>query len=409
LLRFVWLLLFLLLIPAFALTDTTSTPLVRRSPSPMTRTYKVSVLQDPTAGIVIFEFKGSRGNIFINEQQMCRNQNRCIGEIPAGEYTVALRQEGYLDSLFTIQVPSGTNYYPTALREKPGVLALLTLDAETKQPVVGTVYLDDKEMGPTPWTGPVPPETKTITVRAPRHLETTVSERPPKRSQISATIAMPITKGAKMKHLEADCFEMGSESGKKDEMPVHKVCLDSFAMDQYEVSQERFQKVMGLSPSFFGGCKDCPVESITWKQASAYCSKLGKRLPTEAEWEYAARAGSSSKWGCGIMSTCLSGVAWYSGNSDKHTHPVGTRSSNSWDIYDMQGNVAEWTSDWYGHTYYAFSPKDNPKGANGGDSHSVRGGSYEDADKYMLPSVRGGFDPAFRETTIGFRCAMDLN
>ncbi len=379
-----------------------------RSPNPKPKNVVAARLSDPKASVVQLEFMDGAGTVLINGHRICVKQTRCMGEIPMGEYEITLSRDGYLDSLFLIKVPSGTNYYATALREKPGVLNIKSIDAKSGSPVVASVFIDDKEVGKTPWTGPIEKTVKSVALRAPWYSELKIMDRPAPRKEMNIAARIAATSTKEMKKLRKDCFEMGSEDGRKAEMPVHKVCLNEFYMDQFEVTHSQYRNITGDEPSFFAACGDkCPVESVNWKQAKAYCERVGKRLPTEAEWEYAARAGSNSKWGCGFIGACVGGVAWYKGNSDRRPHPVGERQPNSWGLYDMQGNVSEWTADWYGETYYAFSIKDSPKGANGGVSKVARGGSWDEKDEVMMPSARSGYDPNFRETTLGFRCAMD--
>lgn len=380
-----------------------------RPPNPKPKNVIAARMEDPNAHIVQLEFKDGQGNVSINGHKICQKQTRCMGEIPNGEFEILLTREGFKDSLFFIRVPNGTNYYSTALVEKPGVLTLTAVDAKSGKPIAASVFLDEKEMGKTPWTGPIERSVKFIGLRAPWYRELQIQDRPAPRKQMTIAARMGESSTKDMKKLSKGCFSMGSDEGQKSERPVHEVCVNEFYMDQYEVTHAQYRKVTGTDPSFFANCgDDCPVESVNWKHAKAYCEKMGKRLPTEAEWEYAARAGSNSKWGCGFIGACIGGVAWYKGNSDRRPHSVGERQPNGWGMYDMSGNVSEWTADWYGETYYAFSIKENPKGANGGVSKVARGGSWDDRDEAMMPSARSGYDPNFRETTIGFRCAMDL-
>lgn len=382
--------------------------MVVRSPSPKPKNIVAAKMSDPGASIVQLEFKDGPGTVTINGHRICVKQARCMGEIPQGEYEVNLSRDGYLDSNFIIRVPQGTNYYATALQEKPGIMSLQAVDAKTSKPFAAIVVLDDKEVGQTPWTGPIAKTVKSVALRAPWYKELAISDRPPPRKELTVSARMAGVSTKDMKRIRKGCFSMGSEEGQKSEKPVHEVCVGEFYIDQFEVTQAQYMAVAHDEPSFFAACGDnCPVESVNWKQAKAYCDRVGKRLPTEAEWEYAARAGSNSKWGCGFIGACIGGVAWYKGNSGGKPHAVGERQPNGWGLYDMSGNVSEWTADWYGETYYAFSLKQDPKGANGGVSRVARGGSWDDRDEAMMPSARSGYDPNFRETTVGFRCAMN--
>lgn len=222
-------------------------------------------------------------------------------------------------------------------------------------------------------------------------------------------------KAAEMVALKGGCFQMGSAKGTPAEQPVHEVCLDPFKMDKYEVTQAQFQAVMGLdNPSHFSG-SDLPVDSATWFEADAYCKKLGKRLPTEAEWEYAARGGTTTTfyWGdtvkgneanfCDKNCTLMTRVAaiddGYAGSA-----PPGKFPPNPFGLYDMAGNLAEWTNDWMNETYYRVSPKKNPPGSHATTARVVRGGSWESTAGFLRSSNRAAYWVKMRNYAIGFRC-----
>jgi formylglycine-generating enzyme required for sulfatase activity len=208
-----------------------------------------------------------------------------------------------------------------------------------------------------------------------------------------------------MATIPAGCFQMGSIDGEADEKPVHKVCLSAFNMDKTEVTQGAYTAVIGSNPSYFSSCGDnCPVEQVDWSQAKAYCEQVGKRLPTEAEFEYANRAGSTTKYQCGNDESCLDRIAWYKANSNSQTHPVGQKQPNAWGLYDMTGNVWEWTSDWYGN-YDQGSGKD-PKGEASGSDRVDRGGSWFSDAQDLRSALRYSIGPAFRNINLGFRCAL---
>jgi formylglycine-generating enzyme required for sulfatase activity len=178
-------------------------------------------------------------------------------------------------------------------------------------------------------------------------------------------------------------FEMGSNDGAKNEKPVHKVKISqSFFMGKYVVTQTQYEKVMGNNPSQFKG-ENLPVEKCyMYASAESFCKKAssltGKsiRLPTEAEWEYACRAGTKTKYNTGDNDAALKQAGWFGVNSDGKTHPVGQKKPNAWGLYDMHGNVWQCCQDWYGEDYYGKSPVEDPQGPTQGTYRGVlRGGS----------------------------------
>jgi len=208
--------------------------------------------------------------------------------------------------------------------------------------------------------------------------------------------------------IPAGCFQMGSNDGEDDEKPVHQVCLSAFSMDKYEVTQGQYKSAMGSNPSNSTSCGDnCPVESVDWNQAKAYCERAGKRLPTEAEWEYANRAGSTTKWSCGNDESCLGSIAMYDDfMNDSRLRPVGQMQANAWGLYDMTGNISEWTNDWYDKNYYGQSPSQNPRGPASGSYRVRRGGSWLNNPEGMRSASRGSRSSSDRVTNLGFRCAL---
>jgi formylglycine-generating enzyme required for sulfatase activity len=209
-------------------------------------------------------------------------------------------------------------------------------------------------------------------------------------------------------------FSMGSKSleGEPDETPQHQVTMQGFYIDKYEVTKEDYQKVMGNNPSANKGCAVCPVENVTWYEAQEYCKKIGKRLPTEAEWEYACRAGSMGPFSYGP--TLSSEQANFNGNKPfggvapgqykEKIVPVGIYAPNAWGLYDMHGNVAEWCSDWYDASYYGNSVKENPQGPVDGKLKVVRGGAWNSSGVGLRSARRAGYNPTIRLGSIGFRC-----
>ena len=211
--------------------------------------------------------------------------------------------------------------------------------------------------------------------------------------------------------VKGGCFHKGDTfgDGSYDEKPVHEACLSDFYIGKYEVTQAQWQTVMGNNPSKFTGDRR-PVEMVSWEDAQNFIAKLNQmtgknyRLPTEAEWEYAARSGGRrEKWAGTSDESQLGDYAWFQGNSGSRTHVVGTKKPNGLGLYDMSGNVLEWVEDRYDDVYYEESPKDNPRGARTGDSRVVRGGSWFGNARYVRASARSWGHPANRFYTLGFR------
>lgn len=216
--------------------------------------------------------------------------------------------------------------------------------------------------------------------------------------------------------VKGGCYQMGDTfgDGESDEKPVHEVCVDDFYMGKYEVMQGEWEKVIGNNPSYFKNCGDnCPVEQVSWNDIQDFIGKLNEfplnkgglrglyRLPTEAEWEYAARSGGKREKYAG--GDYVDSVAWYDSNSGKKTHPVGTKSPNGLGIYDMSGNVWEWVQDWYGEKYYSESPRNNPKGPYSGQARVLRGGSWYRVDRHTRSASRGRGNPVIMNLNYGFR------
>ena len=229
--------------------------------------------------------------------------------------------------------------------------------------------------------------------------------------------------GMKLALIPAGEFLMGSPDNDRDawesEQPKHTVRITKpFYMGVTEVTQEQYERVMGTNPSIFKGAQ-LPVERVSWEDAVKFCRELSAlpaersagrvyRLPTEAEWEYACRAGSKTKWSFGDAEPSLGEYAWYHSNSGEKTHPVGTKKPNAWGLYDMHGNVWEWCSDWYAEAYYANSPLDDPTGATSGSSRVLRGGSWAHNARSCRSAYRDGSTPSDRSNYLGFRLAFSL-
>ena len=211
-------------------------------------------------------------------------------------------------------------------------------------------------------------------------------------------------------------FTMGCTSEQRadcndDERPIQNVSLNDYYISKYPVTQRLWKKVMGTNPSHFSG-PELPVESVSWNEVQMFVKELnamtGKkyRLPTEAEWEYAARGGVKSKSQKYSGSNDLGKVAWHGNNSEQRTHDVGTKQPNELGIYDMSGNVWEWVQDWKENYSSSQKLKTNPAGPNFGINRVYRGCSWQDADLFCRVSRRGGSNPDFSSSFVGFRLVL---
>lgn len=226
----------------------------------------------------------------------------------------------------------------------------------------------------------------------------------------SAAIPSARKSGLDMVPVQGGTFTMGSNNGQDDEKPPHQVTLSSFSIGKYEVTQADWFAIMGTRPSLFENCDQCPVENVSWNEVQEFLKQLNKkypgknyRLPTEAEWEYAARGGTKSKGFAYAGSDDLNEVAWHASNSDDKTRPVGGQKANELGLYDMSGNVWEWCSDWYGS--YRASAQTNPGGPAKGVLRVIRGGSWS-APQHCRSAFRGYGGPGDRHGNFGFRLAL---
>jgi formylglycine-generating enzyme required for sulfatase activity len=204
-------------------------------------------------------------------------------------------------------------------------------------------------------------------------------------------------------------FQMGSTSGYYGERPVHTVRISKpFYLGIHEVTQGQWKAVMGNNPSQFKGDANRPVEMVSWEEVQQFIDTLNTReggtkyrLPTEAEWEYAARAGSTTAYSFGDDSSQLGQYAWFRGTANNTTHPVGQPQPNAWGLYDMHGNVWEWVQDWYGE--YVAGPVTDPQGSASGSGRVIRGGSWFSGAEGCRSADRSYSAPGARDGYLGFR------
>ena len=206
------------------------------------------------------------------------------------------------------------------------------------------------------------------------------------------------------------CFQMGSDLLKDFERPVHDVCVDSFYIGKYEITQKQWNQLMDSNPSKFSG-ENNPVDKVSWLDSKEFIDRLNKfentdryRFATEAEWEYAARAGTQTEYYWGP--TIDNDYAWYYGTANYHTHPVGEKKPNAFGLHDMSGNVWEWVNDWFHKDYYKKRVKNNPKGPLSGKYRVRRGGSWANFTKYIRSASRYRGRPDHKHHIMGFRIAF---
>lgn len=203
-------------------------------------------------------------------------------------------------------------------------------------------------------------------------------------------------------------FQMGCSTGDTDcgpqEKPVHPVTLTrGFWIGQTLVTQAAYQRLVGSNPSYTKG-ERLPVESVSWGEARAYCEEAGMRLPTDAEWEYAARGGSPAATYAPLIQ-----IAWYSVNSSGAPHEVAQKQANAYGLFDILGDTWEWVNDWYDEQYYQNGPRQDPRGPANGESKVLRGGSWYDFPKDVRVSNRDWLSPNIKVEYVSFRCVREAN
>jgi formylglycine-generating enzyme required for sulfatase activity len=241
-------------------------------------------------------------------------------------------------------------------------------------------------------------------------LDSKGSEPNPKGSEPNPkeiTIQIGENVSMKLALIPAGKFMMGEE---KDQ---HEVTISKpFYMGVTEVTQAQYEAVMGTNPSKFKGATN-PVDTVSWNDATEFCKKLSEktrqavRLPTEAEWEYACRAGSKTRFSFGDADEGLGDYAWYSYNSDRTTHPVGQKKPNAWGLFDMHGNVWEWCADWYGD--YPKGAVTDPQGPASGAYRVLRGGAWLYSPDDCRSACRSGNGPNSRDFNYGLRVAVSVS
>lgn len=220
--------------------------------------------------------------------------------------------------------------------------------------------------------------------------------------------------GMEFVYVKGGCYQMGDTfgGGYPEEKP-HEVCVGDFWLGKYEVTQSEWEKLMSANQSSSKKGPRYPVENVSWDDAQVFIKKrnsqsgLNYRLPTEAEWEFAARSGGNKEnWAGTSDDSSFTEYAWHDKNSGNTTHEVGTRKPNGLGLYDMSGNVFEWCGDWYDENYYNSSPRDNPAGPQIGSMRAIRGGSWNIYRRNVRASYRYRGSSNFRRNDLGFRLAL---
>ena len=354
------------------------------------------------------------------------------GSLGKGTYKIECKQEGHETSMISREITAEMNGQTITLPAPRPIYGSLNVEST---PIGATIYIDGKEIGKTPrYIDEVLigqralqlvkegyeeySETVTITKGERKQVKAVLNKQEVQQSIETTTTAseyQTITIDGvsfTMKLVEGGTFQMGSNDSyaESDEKPVHDVTLSSYYIGETEVTQALWKAVMGNNPSYFKG-DNLPVEQVTWNDCQEFIHKLNQktgknfRLPTEAEWEYAARGGKKSKGYKYAGSNTIDNVAWYTQTTnDKGTKPVKTKSPNELGLYDMNGNVWEWCQDWYGN--YSSGSQTNPQGPSSGLGRVLRGGSWYGGARYCRVSFRGFNDPDDTAYYYGFRLAL---
>ncbi|MEA2012093.1 MAG: SUMF1/EgtB/PvdO family nonheme iron enzyme [Verrucomicrobiota bacterium] len=324
--------------------------------------------------------------------------NNTISNLSAGKHKLEIRKKGYRTEKISIEIPpNGFKMLTAPTLEKltlpPFIKHIITLKAKGYANYIFGLTL------PAPNTNYKPLTKKLGKIKAP---------------SIGSSWKIPDL-GMEFVYVKSGSFQMGSNNGNSDEKPVHTVNLtNDFWVGKYEVMQAEYKKIMGNNPSSFKGNNN-PVEQVSWNEAVYFCKKLTERerkagrlssgyvyrLPTEAEWEYAAKGGAKSGGYKYSGSDSIGSVAWYNSNSGSKTHPVGQKKANELGIYDMSGNVWEWCSDWYGD--YPSGSVTNPVSSGAGSYRVLRGGSWRYDARYCRSAYRLWDTPSGTNRGLGFR------
>ena len=375
--------------------------------------YSASLAAD-FATVTITADAGS--DIYVNDA--LKGKSPWTGTLSTGTYIFEARKEGHRTTSLTKNIaaePAQQSYKLDAPTPIMGTINIMCT------PLKADVYVDGKMVGTTPLMHDLiigkhkitlrkegyADYEQTITVEEGKVTDVTATLSEQKVAKVTGTTYTETVNGLNLKMIfvEGGTFAMGSNAGSGDEKPVHNVTLDSYYIGETEITQAQWRAIMGTNPSRYTG-DNRPVEMVSWDDAQKFCKKLseltGKRyvLPTEAQWEYAARGGNKSKGFTYSGSNNVGDVAVYSTSSHSN---VKSKKPNELGIYDMSGNVWEWCSDLYGSSYYSSSPKTNPQGPSSGSTRVLRGGGWNYSSSNCRVAYRIGDGPSYRCVNYGFR------
>ena len=346
-----------------------------------------SVMQQKQS--LIIRYTPSTATVLVDNKMVRGNNGVAKTILPVGQHSYIVACDGYEseEGMVKLKASAPSNLQITLIRESVGAGIVNQQQSENQQ------------------------SSNTYVVSSSNN-----SSGSPSVASGSNAISIPVKDGIsiEMVKVEAGTFMMGAtpemEKPNSDEKPLHQVTLtNDYYMGKYEVPQALWEAVMGSNPSEYKG-DNLPVEMVSWNDCQEFISKLNSltgrkfRLPTEAEWEYAARGGKKSRGYQYSGNSNITDVAWYDGNSGSKPHPVGTKQANELGIYDMSGNVYEWCSDWYGS--YSSSSQTNPTGADSGSFRVFRGGGWGIYARGCRLSYRYIFTPDDRRSYLGLRLAL---
>ncbi|MBQ3247475.1 MAG: SUMF1/EgtB/PvdO family nonheme iron enzyme [Alistipes sp.] len=370
---------------------------------------------------------GGGADIWVNNERKGNSSWR--GMLSSGTYIFEARKEGHRTTRLSQTITSATAEQSYTLDAPTPIMGRLDVSCV---PAIADLYVDGKKIGETPLTTSLLVGEHSVELRRSGYTSQSqkVSVSEGKTATVNVTLAKVATTastaftaatyadsatanfdGFEMVFVKGGTFTMGatpeqSSDAGDDEKPAHSVTVSNFYIGKYEVTQAQWEAVMGKNPSRYKG-DNRPVENVSWKDVQKFIKKLnaktGKRyrLPTEAEWEYAARGSNQSKGYKYSGSNDIGSVAWYTDNSSSQTHPVGQKQPNELGLYDMSGNVYEWCSDWYGG--YSRGSQTNPTGPANGSNRVLRGGYWGDGSMGCRVSYRNYGGPSGRGHDCGFR------